>query len=78
MPLYEYQCTECEANQTAMRSIQNRDDSPLCEKCGAPTKKLISAPTTIFNGPGFPGNDGKITQWASDTWKQRSKELGTG
>ncbi len=43
MPLYENECTACGATGTYFRTIDERKNTPLCEKCGAPTTQIISA-----------------------------------
>lgn len=44
MPLYDFKCTGCAARGEIRLS---QFDSPLpdCEFCGAPTEKLVSAPS---------------------------------
>ncbi len=53
MPLYEYQCTECEAS---LEAIQAFSAPPLqeCPECGQQTlKKSLSAPSFQFKGSGW-------------------------
>lgn len=52
MPIYEYQCTQC---QERMEIIQKLSDPPYshCPKCGGEMKKLISSPAIQFKGSGF-------------------------
>lgn len=52
MPLYEYQCTQC---ATRTEVIRRFSDPPLelCEECGGPLKKLLSAPAVQFKGTGW-------------------------
>jgi putative FmdB family regulatory protein len=52
MPIYEYQCTECNERHEI---IQRFSDDPLahCPKCGGGMKKLISSPAIQFKGSGF-------------------------
>lgn len=57
MPLYEYQCTECE---TTLEAIQAFSAPPLadCPECGQSSlKKLLSAPAFQFKGSGWYVND---------------------
>lgn len=57
MPLYEYQCTECEAT---LEAIQAFSAPPLeeCPECGQSSlKKLLSAPAFQFKGSGWYVND---------------------
>lgn len=52
MPLYEYQCTRCGRR---VEKIQSFSAEPLrvCEECGGPLEKLISAPAIQFKGSGW-------------------------
>jgi putative FmdB family regulatory protein len=52
MPLYEYQCQSCSA---VTEALQRMADAPLtvCEQCGGPLKRLISAPAVQFKGTGW-------------------------
>jgi putative FmdB family regulatory protein len=52
MPIYEYQCTECQQRQEI---IQRFSDPPLteCTHCGGPMRKLPSSPAIQFKGSGF-------------------------
>lgn len=52
MPLYEYQCTQCEER---VEVIQRLSDPPYshCPKCSGEMKKLFSAPAIQFKGSGW-------------------------
>ena len=52
MPIYEYQCRQCNERHEI---IQRFSDAPLehCPKCGGEMKKLISSPAIQFKGSGF-------------------------
>ena len=52
MPIYEYQCNQCNERHEI---IQKFSDTPLehCPKCGGEMKKLISSPAIQFKGSGF-------------------------
>jgi putative FmdB family regulatory protein len=52
MPLYEYQCEQCEHR---FEVIQKYSDAPIavCPKCGGPVVKLMSSPAIQFKGSGF-------------------------
>lgn len=52
MPLYEYQCDECDHR---FEVIQRFSDAPIetCPKCGGPVKKLLSSPAIQFKGSGW-------------------------
>ena len=52
MPLYEYECLQC---QERVEIIQKVSDPPYshCPKCGGGMKKLFSSPAIQFKGSGF-------------------------
>lgn len=52
MPLYEYQCVQCNER---VEIIQRLSDPPHseCGKCGGEMKKLLSAPAIQFKGSGW-------------------------
>jgi putative FmdB family regulatory protein len=41
MPLYEYECPDCQAVKDEFRTVEQRNDAPTCE-CGTVTQKIIS------------------------------------
>jgi len=52
MPIYEYQCEECER---VTEALQKLNDPPLteCSHCGGKLRKLFSAPSFQFKGSGW-------------------------
>jgi len=52
MPLYEYQCVECDHQFEVIRKFS---DPPIerCPKCGGPVRKLMSSPAIQFKGSGW-------------------------
>ena len=59
MPIYEYQCRECEHKMEALRNIS---DEPLldCPACGKPAlNKLVSAASFRLKGSGWYETDFK-------------------
>jgi putative FmdB family regulatory protein len=52
MPIYEYQCQQCDRR---FETMQKMSDAPLttCEVCGGPLKKLVSSPAVQFKGSGW-------------------------
>jgi putative FmdB family regulatory protein len=52
MPLYEYQCDQCEDR---FERIQKFSDPPVetCPSCGGTVKKLLSSPAIQFKGSGW-------------------------
>ncbi len=51
MPIYEYRCD----NGHLFEAFQAMADDPLesCEVCGAPARRVLSAPAVHFKGSGF-------------------------
>lgn len=58
MPLYEYECQECEKRTEA---VQKFTDEPIkeCSECGGDLQKLISGSSFELRGTG----------WAKDGYK---------
>ncbi|HEY5648253.1 MAG TPA: FmdB family zinc ribbon protein [Nitrospiria bacterium] len=52
MPIYEYECEDC---QNRVEVMQKVSDAPLqkCENCGGALRKLLSAPGLMFKGSGW-------------------------
>jgi len=67
MPLYEYQCEECDHR---FEVIQKFSDPPIatCPKCGGPVRKLLSSPAIQFKGSGW-----YITDYARKELSSESK-----
>ncbi|HYH06755.1 MAG TPA: FmdB family zinc ribbon protein [Thermoanaerobaculia bacterium] len=70
MPIYEYQCRQCNERHEI---IQKLSDDPLahCPKCGGEMKKLISSPAIQFKGSGFYKTD--YTSSSSSSSKPETK-----
>ena len=51
MPLYDFQCNECEHIFEVIQKYL--DPNPQCEKCGEPTIKIISNTSFIMKGDGW-------------------------
>ena len=51
MPTYEYRCD----NGHTFEALQSMSEDPLdtCEVCGAPAKRILSAPAIHYTGSGF-------------------------
>ncbi len=52
MPLYEYQCTQC---QHQFELLQRFSDPQVtvCPQCGGEVRQIISAPAVVFKGSGW-------------------------
>jgi putative FmdB family regulatory protein len=52
MPLYEYQCDQCEHR---FEVIQKFSDPPIevCPRCSGQVRKLLSSPAIQFKGSGW-------------------------
>jgi len=53
MPLYEYQCLQCNEKTEVIRKFSDPPLDERCPKCGGPIKKLISSPAIQFKGKGW-------------------------
>jgi len=56
MPIYEYQCSECNEVFEIFHKI-DEDCKVACPKCLGPARKLISATNFVLKGSGFYVND---------------------
>ena len=56
MPIYEYQCSQCNEVFEIFHKI-DEGYGIACPKCLGPAKKLISATNFILKGSGFYVND---------------------
>lgn len=74
MPIYEYQCLECNHKFEVSQSM---NDEPVkeCINCGKPVRKLFNAAGIIFKGSGFYVNDYK---GKSDTSVEKSQPACSG
>ena len=73
MPIYEYQCAECEQITERMQKFS---DPPLtmCPKCGGAMKKLISDCAFHLKGSGW-----YVTDYArKDDKKHKGEDKGEG
>lgn len=52
MPLYEYQCGECEHRFEVIQKFSDALAS-TCPECGGPVTKLASSPAIQFKGTGW-------------------------
>ena len=76
MPIYEYQCTQCNERQEV---IQRFSDAPLshCPSCGGDMKKLPSSPAIQFKGSGFYKTDYASGSGASSSKSETKSESGS-
>lgn len=47
MPLYEYECPNCNHRMDCYRKVEQRHDRPRCTKCRAETDLMISRPSVV-------------------------------
>ena len=52
MPIYEYQCEECENTFEMIRKI-TAEPLKECPECGGPVNKLVSSTSFILKGGGW-------------------------
>ncbi len=74
MPIYEYECNECEHK---LEVIQKINEEPLkeCPECGDDSlRKLVSAASFRLKGTGWYETDFKDKKPKSDTEKSSSKD----
>jgi putative FmdB family regulatory protein len=57
VPIYEYRCQKCDNLTSEYRTVERRNETPICS-CGGHTDKVISAPSMVipdiqpYNVPG--------------------------
>jgi putative FmdB family regulatory protein len=66
MPLYEFRCESC-GHETETILLFSDPLPTICETCGGPLKKLLSAPAVQFKGSGFYLTDYGRSGSAADT-----------
>ncbi|MBN2809545.1 MAG: zinc ribbon domain-containing protein [Deltaproteobacteria bacterium] len=77
MPIYEYQCEECEHTFDMLRKIT---DEPLkeCPECGGPVNKLVSSTSFILKGGGWYATEyGKNRTFQGENKKSAVKPVTT-
>jgi putative FmdB family regulatory protein len=56
MPLYEYQCHECDTHYERIEKASAPTDG-VCPECGGAARRLLGAPALQFKGSGWYVND---------------------
>jgi putative FmdB family regulatory protein len=56
MPLYEYQCHECNTRYERIEKASAPTDG-VCPECGGNARRLLGAPALQFKGSGWYVND---------------------
>lgn len=51
MPVYPFQCTECDEEFALLRTISERSDPACCPECSAPARRLVSTPNLSIMSP---------------------------
>jgi putative FmdB family regulatory protein len=54
MPTYEYQCPECQTEETVVRRLNEKETKPLCE-CGKTMVRVFGIAAVTFKGSGWGG-----------------------
>ena len=56
---YDYECNKCGSSYTVERGIRDAEVLPVCVTCHESMTRVWSAPTVVFNAPGFYSTDNK-------------------
>jgi putative FmdB family regulatory protein len=56
MPLYEYQCQNCDTHFERIEKVSSPTDG-VCPTCGSAARRLLGAPALQFKGSGWYVND---------------------
>lgn len=59
MPIYEYECINCNKNYNFQRSIKDEDPGYNCEICSTELKRSYGNFGVIFNASGFYSKDNR-------------------
>jgi putative FmdB family regulatory protein len=61
MPLYDYECVNCERKQEAEKPYEQRREMEVCESCGSACEYVVS-PTAGYmkGGPTVPSNNRRM------------------
>jgi putative FmdB family regulatory protein len=59
MPIYEYECPNCNVKSTFVRGISELDPGYKCDACNLDLARVYSLGAVTFNGGGFYSTDSK-------------------
>ena len=71
MPLYEYQCQDCDTHFERIEKVSAPSDG-VCPSCGGAARRLLGAPALQFKGwgwyvPDYGKGSGKSRAWQAET-----------
>ena len=73
MPIYEYQCTRCQAVRDIKHGFKETT-SEACPMCGGELKRLFNPAGIVFKGSGFYVNDSrKPSEAKSESSSEKSE-----
>lgn len=72
MPIYEYQCTHCQAVRDIKHGFKE-GTSETCLSCGGELKRLFNPAGIVFKGSGFYINDSRKSSEATPESKPEVK-----
>src|SRR3989442_13358480 len=78
MPLYEYQCEECDHRFEVIQKSFSDPPVQTCPKCGGPVRKLMSSPAIQFKGSGFYITDYAKKDSAAESKSESSTSADSG
>ncbi len=68
MPIYEYECQDCQQRFEALRSMNDADAAIACENCGsANTKRALSVFFAQSSGKVIAGSNGNCSSCTGGT-----------
>lgn len=53
MPVYEFECVDCDIIELVVQSIHDKIADQKCETCGYTMARKFNNPGVIFNASGF-------------------------
>lgn len=57
--IYEYECPKCGDVRQIERKMSDPEEAIICTQCCNEFRRKWSAPSVVFNGPGFYSTDNK-------------------
>jgi putative FmdB family regulatory protein len=48
MPIYTAKCPDCEVQYEFVSSVDERDNTPICDNCGGGTRRVIAFTGSVW------------------------------
>lgn len=75
MPMYLYECQECQEQFDAMARIADRENPQECPECGATdSKKVLTSANLNFPGDDWASKNGRVRKQMAEKNKKLAKK----